>query len=258
VFPSIAVALQVYLNCSGGISPSIRHGRCRCPRRVRAAVHARGCKLPPALLLQSNGLFFNRFSSVLFTEKLILLPPSYLPNQVASLISSFLHCTPGTAVSVASCLREHRCHTSPRIASPHNSCCFRPYQRRRTATLARFSIPSSSTILAAFSRPAKVDSGTFTAWLTALRSAGDALLLLIDFNSEGVQAMQAAAAASGVDMRRIVAVPTMAEGAFSAPVNSRLFRPCDTVLCSRFCRLVMRCRCSVRHAHVQRPHHRDL
>jgi hypothetical protein len=228
------------------------------PSSTRRCSRARTCKLPPALLLQSNGLFFNRFSSVLFTEKLILLPPSYLPNQVASLISSFLHCTPGTAVSVASCLQEHRYLSILRIASPHNSCCFRPYQRHRTTTLARFSLPSSSTILAAFSRPAKVDSGTFKAWLTALRSSGDALLLLIDFNSEGVKAMQAAAAASGVDMRRIVAVPTMAEGAFSAPVNSFLFRPRDAALCRRFCRLVVRCRCRVRHTHLQRPHHRDL
>jgi hypothetical protein len=139
-----------------------------------------------------------------------------------------------------------------------NSCCFCPYQRHRNATLARFSLPSSSTILAAFSRPAKVDSGTFKAWLAALHSAGDALLLLIDFNTEGVKAMQAAAAASGVDIRRIVAVPTMAEGAFSAPVNSRLFPQSHAVLCRRFCRLVVRCRCRVRHTHMQRPHHCDL
>ena len=78
---------------------------------------ARTRKLSPALLLQNNGFFFNRFSSVLFTEKLILLPPSYLPNQVASLISSFLHCT-GTAVSVAACLQEHRCYTSLCSAPP--------------------------------------------------------------------------------------------------------------------------------------------
>jgi predicted O-linked N-acetylglucosamine transferase (SPINDLY family) len=67
-------------------------------------------------------------------------------------------------------------------------------------------------VLAAFSRPAKVDSGTFSSWLTTLKTANDAVLLLIDFNSEGVRAMRAAAAAEGVRFDQIMAVPAMAEG----------------------------------------------
>ena len=82
----------------------------------------------------------------------------------------------------------------------------------RKTTLSRLSIPPSSTVLAAFSRPAKVDRGTFNAWLTALKSAADAVLLMIDFNSEGVTGMRAAAAAAGLNAGRIFAVPAMAEG----------------------------------------------
>ena len=54
-----------------------------------------------------------RFASVLFTEKLILLPPSYLPNQVAALVSSFLPCTPATSANVVACLERHRSLPSP-------------------------------------------------------------------------------------------------------------------------------------------------
>jgi hypothetical protein len=67
-------------------------------------------------------------------------------------------------------------------------------------------------VLAAFSRPAKLDIGTFKSWLTALKSASDAVLVMIDFNEEGVTGMRAAAAAAGVDASRVIAVPSMAEG----------------------------------------------
>ena len=73
-------------------------------------------------------------------------------------------------------------------------------------------IPLSSTVLAAFSRPAKVDIGTFNSWLTALKSSSDSVLLMIDFNAEGVAGMRAAAAAAGLDAGRIFAIPAMAEG----------------------------------------------
>ncbi len=54
-----------------------------------------------------------RYASVLFTEKLILLPPSYLPNQVAALISSLLPCAHAPATSVVSCLARHRWRWPP-------------------------------------------------------------------------------------------------------------------------------------------------
>ena len=87
-----------------------------------------------------------------------------------------------------------------------------PHLCLRSSTLARHGIPSSSTVLAAFSRPAKLDIGTFKSWLTALKSASDAVLVMIDFNEEGVTGMRAAAAAAGVDASRVIAVPSMAEG----------------------------------------------
>lgn len=67
-------------------------------------------------------------------------------------------------------------------------------------------------MLGVLSRPAKIDSGTFSAWMTALKGADSAVLLLIDFNSEGVRGMRAAAAAAGIDDSRIVSVPAMSEG----------------------------------------------
>ncbi len=67
-------------------------------------------------------------------------------------------------------------------------------------------------MLAAFSRPAKVDSGTFTSWLNALKASPHTVLLLIDFNAEGVRGMRRAAASEGLHASRIVSVPVMAEG----------------------------------------------
>jgi hypothetical protein len=48
--------------------------------------------------------------------------------------------------------------------------------------------------------------------LNALKASPHTVLLLIDFNAEGVRGMRRAAASEGLHASRIVSVPVMAEG----------------------------------------------
>jgi hypothetical protein len=144
----------------------------------------------------------------------INIPSSFLPSQ-----SSSSHNIIPDTLRPRNCCQRRIMFTAP----PVTLLCIEPCQSlsrflycRRNSTLSRLNIPTSSTVLAAFSRPAKIDAATFHSWLTVLKSVVDAVLLLIDFNVEGVTAMRAAASAAGLGADRVIAVPSMAEGIYVA------------------------------------------
>ena len=102
-----------------------------------------------------------------FSEKLMLLPPSYFVTDHRQSFLSVLQPRPGV-------------------------------------TRDSLGLPASATVYACFNQLYKIDPATFDAWARLLRQQPDSVLWLLRFPAEAVDNIKAAVRARGLDASRVV------------------------------------------------------
>lgn len=123
-------------------------------------------------------------SSSLFSEKMVLLPVSYLPN---SLSAKFAALPPPD-------LQE-------RLG-------------RREEVQRLHKVPADRILLACFNRALKIDALTFQVWMRLMRRFPQTVLWLVQFPPESLLRLRRAATAAGVAGDRLLASPMAAEEDF--------------------------------------------
>lgn len=106
---------------------------------------------------------------------------------------------------------EHAAHYSEKIAQLPG--CYQPNdsrrERARPSTRADWGAPDDALLLCAFHQSYKISPEVFDVWCGLLREREDALLWLLQWNTNVEQALRAAAAARGVDPQRLLFAPLL-------------------------------------------------
>jgi predicted O-linked N-acetylglucosamine transferase (SPINDLY family) len=106
---------------------------------------------------------------------------------------------------------EHAAHFSEKIAQL--PLCYQPNdahrERPRASTRADWGVPDDALLLCAFHQSYKISAEVFGAWCSLLDARPDALLWLLQWNTNVQATLRAAARARGIDEQRLVFAPVL-------------------------------------------------
>ena len=106
---------------------------------------------------------------------------------------------------------DHAAHFAEKIAQlPH---CYQPNDAQRErpvpSTRADWGVPGEGLLLCAFHQSYKISEEVFDLWCSLLRERGDALLWLLQWNTNVQDTLRAAARSRGIDPQRLLFAPVV-------------------------------------------------